>query len=249
MPNESATIPSRRPPVRFVLVRPETPANVGACARVVRNGGLEGLDLVAPGDWRTVECWRTAWGAQDVLEQARVHDSLPAALAEATWVAGLSGRPAGTGGVSLDVREMAEQVAGLGPDQRVAVVLGPETTGLTRDELAVCGRLVAIPSHPAQPSLNLSHAAAVAAYEIYRAEAAANPRPRRASHGEKAAMVALVREGLLRIEALPPRDTDRYFREWEALFLRADLTPKEVRLLEHMARKMAAAAPATLPSR
>ena len=44
---------------------------------------------------------------------------------------------------------------------------------------------------------------------------------------------------IVRIEALPAQNTDRYFREWEALFLRADLTPKEVRLLEHMARKMA----------
>ena len=41
--------------VRVVLVRPETSANVGACARVVRNTGASGLDLVAPGDWRTVE--------------------------------------------------------------------------------------------------------------------------------------------------------------------------------------------------
>ena len=34
--------------VRVVLVRPETSANVGACARVVRNTGAAGLDLVEP---------------------------------------------------------------------------------------------------------------------------------------------------------------------------------------------------------
>ena len=62
--------------VRVVLVRPAASSNVGACARVVRNAGLAGLDLVEPGDYRTVECWRTAWGAHDVLEQARVFDSL-----------------------------------------------------------------------------------------------------------------------------------------------------------------------------
>ncbi len=50
------------------------------------------------------------------------------------------------------------------------------------------------------------------------------------------------REGLLAIRALPPRGTDGYFREWQAIFSRADLTPKEVRLLEHMARKMVKAA-------
>jgi TrmH family RNA methyltransferase len=224
-------------PVRFVLVRPETPANVGACARVVRNAGLEGLDLVEPGDWRTVECWRTAWGAQDVLENARVFPDLDQALAGSTWAAGLTGRkdPAGA---CLDVREAAEAIAGLSREDRVALVLGPETAGLTRHELARCGRCASIPSHPDQPSLNLSHAAAVAAYEVYRAHRRPDPAPRRAAHEEKARMLDLLRAGLRSIEALPARNTEGYFREWEALFLRADLTPREVGLLEHMARKM-----------
>lgn len=220
-----------------MLVRPETPANVGACARVIRNAGLEGLDLVAPGDWRTVECWRTAWGAHDVLESTRVFAHLDLALAEATWVAGLSGRHS-TGGC-VDVREAAEAIAALSREDRVALVLGPETTGLSNHELARCGRCASIPSHPGQPSLNLSHAAAVAAYEVYRASYHADPAPRRASHQEKARMLELLRAGLRSVEALPARNAEGYFREWEALFLRADLTPKEVRLLEHMARKMA----------
>ena len=69
----------------------------------------------------------------------------------------------------------------------------------------------------------------------------AAPLPRRATHEEKEALVALLREGLLAIGALPALNTDGYFREWRAIFSRADLTPKELRLLEHMARKMARA--------
>ena len=73
--------------VEVVLVRPESPANVGAAARAVRNAGLHGLVIVEPGDWRTVECWRTAWGAHDVLEQARVAPDLASAVAGAGYVA------------------------------------------------------------------------------------------------------------------------------------------------------------------
>jgi tRNA C32,U32 (ribose-2'-O)-methylase TrmJ len=51
-------------------------------------------------------------------------------------------------------------------------------------------------------------------------------------------MLGLLRDGLLARGALPRANTDGYFLEWRALFERADLTPKEVRLLEHMARKM-----------
>jgi len=238
-PNARATIPKRAlVPVRFVLVRPETPANIGACARVVRNAGLDGLDLVSPGDWKTLDCWRTAWGAPEVLEGARVFESLDEALAESTWAVGLSGRRDGDA-TCQDVREAAAEIASLSAQDRVALVLGPESVGLTKAELARCGRRATIPSHPAQPSLNLSHAAAVAAHEVYRARQRPAQSPRRATHEEKARMLDLLHAGLRNIEALPAQNTDRYFREWEALFLRADLTPKEVQLLEHMARKMA----------
>jgi TrmH family RNA methyltransferase len=222
----------------LVLVRPETPANIGACARVVRNGGLEGLDLVSPGDWRTVDCWRTAWGAHEVLESAQVFESLDEALAPSTWSTALCGRR-DSATPCEDVREAALTIATLSEQDRVALVLGPETAGLTKLELARCGRCATIPAHPGQPSLNLSHAAAVAVYEVYRARRRPDPEPRRATHDEKARMLDLLRDGLRSIEALPAQNTARYFREWEALFLRADLTPKEVRLLEHMARKMA----------
>jgi tRNA/rRNA methyltransferase len=221
----------------LVLVRPGSPANVGACARIVRNGGLEGLDLVAPGDWRTVDCWRTAWGAPEVLEQAREFPDLAGAVAESTYVAALSGK---RGPVPvLDVRDMAREVAELGADERASLVLGPETSGLTLEELALCGRRVRIPSHPEQPSLNLSHAAMIVAYEVYRAGRRPEASSRRASHGEKERMLGLLREGLLASGALPSQNTDGFFQEWRALFTRADLTPKEIRLLEHLARKLA----------
>jgi len=228
------------PRVRVVLVRPDTPVNVGATARVVRNTGLSGLDLVSPGDWRTVECWRTAWGAQDVLEAAREFEGLAPALAGASLAVALTGRrPAGA--PILDVREAAAELGSLGPDEAASLVFGPETAGLTRDELALCSRLATIPSHADQPSLNLSHAVAVAACEVFRAQSRPETPPRRATHDEKERMLALLREGLLRIEALPGVNTEGYFSEWRALFQRADLTPKEVRLLEHLARKMSRA--------
>src|SRR5688500_2603667 len=96
--------------VRVVLVRPEVPANVGAVARVMRNTGLDPLVLVAPGDWRTIECWRTAWGAQDILENAVVAPDLAGALADARYVGALSGRRDGPS-PPIDVREAAQEIA------------------------------------------------------------------------------------------------------------------------------------------
>jgi tRNA/rRNA methyltransferase len=227
--------------VRVVLVRPETSANVGACARVVRNTGATGLDLVAPGDWRAVDCWRTAWGAHEVLEEARVFEDLASALAEASLAVALTGRRP-SGPPVADVREAAAAIAGLARDEAAALVFGPETAGLTNDEIALCGRSATIPAHPAQPSYNLSHAVAIAAYEVHRATRGDTTEPRpRATHAQKEALLALLREGLLAIEALPRVGTDGYFADWRALVQRTDLTAKELKLLEHMARKMARA--------
>jgi TrmH family RNA methyltransferase len=198
---------------------------------------MDGLDLVAPDDWRTIECWRSAWGAQEVLEQALVFSDLPGALADATWVAGLSGRR-DAGVPVLDVRDMAESLAGLSDEDHGALVFGPESTGLTLDELSLCGHRVRIPSHPQQPSLNLSHAVMVASYEVFRAGRRKIVGARRANGAEREHMLGLLREALAATGTLPVANADGFFAEWRALFERADLTPREVVLLEHMARKM-----------
>jgi len=230
------------PLVRFVLVRPETAANIGACARLARNTGAAGLDLVQPGDWRTVECWRSAWGAQDVLEQARVFTDLPGALVGAGLTVALSGRH--RAGVPVeDVRTAAEAVAALGREETAALVFGPETHGLSNGEIALCGRAASIPSHPGQPSYNLSHAVAIAAYEVLRAR---RPRgdeaPRRATHQEKERLLGLLQDGLRAIQALPAGNAEACFQDWRALVQRCELGVRELRLIEHAARKMRLAA-------
>lgn len=209
---------------------------------MIRNTGLDRLVLVDPGDWRTVDCWRTAWGAHEILEEATVAVDLAEAVAGATAVVGFSGHRHGPR-QPLDVRDAAAEIAGMeAGDSAAALVFGPESSGLTQHEMALCTRRVLIPSHPAQPSLNLSHAVMVAGYEVFRARTrpAVETPPRLATHDEKHAMIRLLRDGLRAIEALPEKNADGYFRDWEHLFYRLDLSPKEVRLLEHMARKMSA---------
>lgn len=205
-------------------------------ARVIRNTGFAGLDLVSPREWRTVECWRTAWGAQDVLETARVFTSLADAVADAAYVVALSGR---RDSGALDVDQMAAEVAALGEAETAALVFGPETAGLSLSEIALCGRRALIPTHPDQPSLNLSHAVMVAAFLVCRARARGAPQgPRRATHGEKQRLLALLRDGLEAVSALTGARAEAYFEEWTSLVQRTDMSPKEARLVEHAARRM-----------
>lgn len=225
--------------VRVVLVRPETSANVGACARIVRNTGAAGLDLVAPGDFRTVECWRTAWGAHEVLEAARVFDQLKAALEGVSLAVAFTGRRRSQGPVVMDVRDAAAQVKGLAREATAALVFGPESNGLTNDELALCGSVATIPADPAQPSYNLSHAVAIAAYEVGRAGRRGGDTPRAlATHDQKELVLTLLEPALIAASVLPHANTASYFAGWRAFLHRIDLTPQELGLLEHLAHRL-----------
>jgi tRNA/rRNA methyltransferase len=223
--------------VRIVLVRPEQPANIGAAARAAANMGLAGLDLVAPGDWRTVEAWRMAWGAQSLLESARVFSSLDQALADAVYTAGLTGRP-GKRVAPMDVREMASEVASLAPEAPVALVFGPESQGLNERELLACQRRVSIRTDPRQPSLNLAQAVMVTAYELFTTSARpAEPRER-APASEVTPALESLREALLAIGFLPADNPEARFVEWREIFGRAGLSSREVSLIRALARRL-----------
>jgi hypothetical protein len=160
-------------------------------------------------------------------------------LAGSEYVAAVSRRTAD--GVTRDIREIAQDVAGLAPGVTVSLVFGPETHGLAMEELALCGRVAHIPSHPAQPSLNLSHAVMVAAYEVFRASGAgaAGTRGSLATHGQKEQALTALLEGLRAIHALDDAERRIYARLWRSLVERTDMSPREARLIAHMGRKLA----------
>ena len=234
--------------VRIVLIRPENAANIGAVARAVTNMGLAGLDLVAPGDWRTVEAWRMAWRSEDALEEARVFDSLDEALAGSIYTAGLTGRSGGRV-TPIDVRPMAQEIASLESSAAVSLVFGPESKGLTEQELLRCQRRVRIPSNPSQPSLNLAQAVMVAAYEVFMTAGEASPTVAvRADQADVERALGSLRDAMLSIGFLPIENPEVRFVEWRELFGRAGLSAREVKLILALARRIRGMRRATRPS-
>jgi TrmH family RNA methyltransferase len=227
--------------VRIVLVRPENAANIGAVARAITNMDLAGLDLVSPGDWRTVEAWRMAWRAEDTLEQARVFDSLDDALAGSIYTVGLTGRP-GSRVTPIDVRAMTKEIASMPPSAPVSLIFGPESKGLTEQDLLRCQRRVCIPSSPAQPSLNLAQAVMVVAYEVFMTEGEPNQAlpalPERAEQADVERALGSLRDAMLAIGFLPVDNPDARFVEWRDLFGRAGLSAREVKLILALARRI-----------
>jgi tRNA (cytidine32/uridine32-2'-O)-methyltransferase len=153
-------------PIRIVLVDTSHPGNIGATARAMKTMGLTELVLVRPRYFPSDEATARAAGADDVLEAARVCATLGEAVADCGWVVGASSRLRTVALPIVDPREAATAIWQRLPANRVAVVLGPEQSGLTNDDLASCQQLVHIPANPEFSSLNLAMAAQVICYEL-----------------------------------------------------------------------------------
>lgn len=158
------SVPSFKDRVRVVLVRPLRCGNIGSTARAMKNMGLSRLYLVEPQEDRWDLAERMAPGAHDVLDAA-VHCSTTArAVADCTWVVGTTARGRRLRWPVHDPPELARLIHET-PGE-IALVFGPEDSGLDNDDLCLCHALVTIHTDEA-PSLNLSQAVLLLAHHVF----------------------------------------------------------------------------------
>ena len=153
--------------IRIVLSGTTHPGNIGAAARAMKTMGLGRLVLVAPKLFPCAEATARASGADDILANALVYDTLRDAVSDCVMVYGTSAR---LRTLSAPLVEPEQAAAGLleyaGRSADVAIVFGRERTGLTNEELDLCHKMVVIPSNPDFSSLNLAAAVQIICYEL-----------------------------------------------------------------------------------
>lgn len=153
-------------PIRIVLIGTQHPGNIGSAARAMKTMGLQQLVLVAPQRYPDPEASALAAGAEDLLSQARVVSTTAEALEGCTFVIGTSSRARSVSLPEFTPRIAAEQLVEKSKLSPVALVFGPERTGLLNQDLQLCHGCVLIPSNPEYPSLNLAAAVQILSYEI-----------------------------------------------------------------------------------
>jgi TrmH family RNA methyltransferase len=172
--------------ISIVLVRPTRPGNIGAAARAIKNMGLSRLVLVRPVDPLSSDSYTMAYGAHDVLERAKVYGSLRTALARCRYVVGTTARTHKGYGKPPTLMKTAAEILARAKRHPVAILFGPESSGLANDEIALCQSLVTIPTAAAHTSINLAQAVMVVAYELRRcAETDSGKKPAGASRGRE----------------------------------------------------------------
>ncbi|WMJ69863.1 RNA methyltransferase [Stenotrophomonas sp. 24(2023)] len=232
------------PRIRFVLVGTQHPGNMGAAARALKTMGLARLVLVAPEKPLDEEAFRRSAGAEDVLGGSPVVATLAEAVADCHLVLGCTARARRVQLEELLPAVAAQRVADrAGEGAEVAVVFGRERTGLTNEELQLCHAAVHIPSDPAFSSLNLAAAVQVLAYEVrmrllgVQPQALAAPeadpgfREQPASHDQLESFFGQLGQTLDEIDFHKGRAPESAMRKLRRLFLRAEPSEQEVRLL------------------
>ena len=158
----------------IVLVRPQLGENIGKAARAMLNFGLTELRLVAPRDgWPNPDAGPAASGADIVLEQARVYDSIAEATADCVHVYATTVRKRGVTKPVL-TPEVAARAVHAEPG-RSAILFGPERSGLETDDVAIARTIITVPINPEFGSLNLAQAVILVAYEWSKGVKLASP--------------------------------------------------------------------------
>jgi tRNA/rRNA methyltransferase/tRNA (cytidine32/uridine32-2'-O)-methyltransferase len=154
--------------IKIVLNRVSESGNAGAVCRAMKNMGLSDLRLAAPLPMDNEKITARAVHASDIWENAQIFENLEDAVADCSIVVGTTRRRGhNRKNISMPPRTLAAWLSEHpGP---AAVVFGNERTGLEEAELDICNVASHIPANEIQPSLNLSHAVQIYAYEFFLA--------------------------------------------------------------------------------
>jgi tRNA/rRNA methyltransferase len=251
--------------VRFVLVETSRPGNVGAAARAMKTMGFHDLVLVKPRYEHVLiheEAVAFASGAQDVMQQARVVNSLDEAIADCNVVAGLSARLrefspplkqprefAASISASMAASTAASTVPSTVPSTaeestlQAALVFGNERFGLSNEQVERCNVLLHIPTNPDYSSLNLAQAVQIMAYECRMATESSTHMPSGIGfQGELAkaeqieGMFNHLEQALIDIDFLDPTHPKKLMSRLRRLFSRTALETEEVNILRGIAQ-------------
>lgn len=245
--------------IRFVLVEPVHPGNIGAAARAIKAMGFGRLAVVAPQarGWREhAEAIAMATHGAEVLAHAPLEPDLTSALRGVHLAFATTGYAREFGPRLVDLRGAAAEVraALADPAREVAFVFGTERSGLTNADVERCQACCAIPADPRFGSLNLAQAVQVVAYECRLAllesigadpigkPAVAKPLVGNAFEAEPPAsvdaterMLDHLERALVELGYLDPAEPRRLLARLRRLFTRAQPTASEIDILRGVA--------------
>lgn len=156
--------------VQIVLVETSHPGNIGSVARAMKNMGLSNLALINPKKFPDPEATALAGNAGDVLDGARIFNSIDEAVKNSKVIFATSARERTIEWPVATARDAAQEINQLAAEGlEVSILFGREDRGLTNEELQLSNKHLIIPADPDYPVLNIAMSTQVVCYELYQA--------------------------------------------------------------------------------
>jgi tRNA/rRNA methyltransferase len=223
--------------IRVVLSHTTHPGNIGAAARAMKTMGLRHLYLINPRYFPDAQASAMAAGADDVLQNATVCQSIDEALQGVVFTVAMTAR---LRDISIEVKTPREamphvlQQASVAP---VALLFGTEMSGLTNEEMGKAQLGVNIPANPDFSSLNIAAAVQVMAYELSVAAASfslVTPPIHPATHERVEGLYTHLEKALFEIGFFTTQNPARLMQRLRRLYSRTRLEDEEINILRGM---------------
>ena len=149
----------------IVLVNTQLPENLGATARSMLNFQFERLRLINPKfSLDNEKIIPVCAGADKVIKKIKVFEKFSDSIKDFNYVIATSNRVRSQKKNEISFRKLKEIIS---KNFKVAIVFGPEKSGLDNEDLSLCDYTIKINSNQKFSSLNLSHAVAIVCYNLY----------------------------------------------------------------------------------
>jgi len=227
-----------------VLWQTQDHVNIAGTIRAMKNFGLTRLRLVSPALWDPWRIEGIAHDTQDIVERAELHDTLESALADCSYVVGMTARERRAKRAVARPRDLAPELLSRGAQATaegsgpVALLFGREDKGLSNEALDLCHRTCIIPTNPAHASLNLAQAVLLTGYELWMAAAGQEQGfkpPRRDAPPPTVEFLEVVfaqaERALWAIDFFKTRNSESVMRTLRELVRRADVDQREAGFL------------------
>ena len=152
--------------IHFVLVRPQMGENIGSVARAIKNFKISKLRIVNPRCvWPSERAVATSVGAKDILQKSKIYKSIDKSISDLDLVLASTSRIRKVNKKIIPISHLKKIIK---YKQKIGIIFGPESSGLTNDEINCADYLVKIPTNKDFSSLNLSHSSIIFAFEIFK---------------------------------------------------------------------------------
>lgn len=150
----------------FILVRPQIGENIGSVARAIKNFNIKNLRIVNPRcEWPNQKAIATSVGAKDILKTAKIYRTLEKSIGDLDIIFASSSRIRKVNKKVIPVQNFIKKIK---RNNKIGILFGPESSGLSNDEISYADYLVKIPTNKKFSSLNLSHSAIIFSFEIFK---------------------------------------------------------------------------------